>query len=147
MANMFNKYLVLRRDGTVPEWPYLVLGAKDPAVPFAIEALADESQRQGMDADYVSDLRRLADYFDYFRHTYGEGDPDAPAHRQDNPEIVSQITHGSTVPAGFEIGRNSSPTYCPWCGSDVNERGHDSDCSRPLHTEIKLTWSGRVLHV
>lgn len=35
------KYLIKRRDGTVPEWPSLVLGAKDPAAPAAINAYAD----------------------------------------------------------------------------------------------------------
>ena len=29
---LFNKFLVQRRDGSVPEWPWLVMGAADPAV-------------------------------------------------------------------------------------------------------------------
>lgn len=38
---IFNKFLVVRRDGTVPDWPYLVLGARDPAAPAALRTLAE----------------------------------------------------------------------------------------------------------
>lgn len=86
-----DKYLVLRRDNTMPDWPWLVLGAADPAVPHAIRALADESQRLGMDDEYVADLRRLADKFVRWRLSHATGDPDAPPHRVDDPSVIARL--------------------------------------------------------
>lgn len=111
MARLFDKYLVLRRDGTVPDWPYLVMGAADPGVPHAIRAYADwmTSNIYGLDPEYLSDLYRLADSFEEWRRTHTTGDPDAPAHRTDDPEVVSRIKAGST-PDGWRhqpIGRHN----------------------------------------
>lgn len=92
---LFNKFLVVRRDGTVPEWPYLVLGGRDPAAPAAIRALADESDRLGMDPEYVEDLRGLANDFDRYRSEHGDGDPDAPPHRTDDPETIARMRAGT----------------------------------------------------
>jgi hypothetical protein len=86
-----NKYLVLRRDATMPEWPWLVLGAADPAVPHAIRALATASRVEGMDSEYVSDLFDLADKFDAWRQAHAAGDPDAGPHRVDHPAVVSML--------------------------------------------------------
>jgi hypothetical protein len=97
VAKLWDKFLVLRRDGTVPEWPYLVLGARDPAVPFAIRALADESERLGMDPAYADDLRALADDHDEWRLAHGEGDPDAARHRKDDPDVIKRITFGTVA--------------------------------------------------
>lgn len=91
------KYLVLRRDGTAPEWPYFVLGAKDPAAPKALFEYAAECKRQGMDPQYVRDVQDMAnawilyqnDLIDLDAPNLGLGDPDAPPHRKDNPETVA----------------------------------------------------------
>ena len=32
------KFLVVRRDGSVPHWPHFVLGARDPGAPTALRA-------------------------------------------------------------------------------------------------------------
>src|SRR5215467_4596370 len=90
---LFNKFLVIRRDGSVPEWPYLVMGARDPAVPPALRAYADAAH--GMDEEYLSDIRALADSFEQYRMIHGPGDPDAPPHRPDDPEVVRMIRGGS----------------------------------------------------
>jgi hypothetical protein len=90
------KYLVQRRDGTIPEWPYFVIAAKDPAAPAALRAYADAAEVYGMDTKYVSDLRKLADEFEDYRHIYGEGDPDAPPHRKDNPDIIEKMRTGKS---------------------------------------------------
>jgi hypothetical protein len=99
---LWNKFLVLRRDGTVPDWPYLVLGARDPAAPHALRAYGNEAARLGMDMEYVNDIHRLADDFEKFRREHGDGDPDASPHRQDDPAIVSQLKWGSTPPSRGE---------------------------------------------
>jgi hypothetical protein len=88
------KYLVLRRDGTVPEWPNFVIGAKDPAAVAALLAYAKEAEARGFDAAYVADVRRLANEFYAYRVKNGEGDPDAPPHRKDDAEVVRMMKEG-----------------------------------------------------
>lgn len=89
-----DKYLVVRRDGSVPEWPSFVLGARDPAAAKALVAYADECDRLGMDKQYVIDLHRLASEFDTYREQHGKGDPDASPTRRDNPQVVVAMKHG-----------------------------------------------------
>lgn len=85
------KYLVLRRDGTVPEWPYFVIGAADPAASRALIAYAAAAAAAGMDPKYVADIRFLASYFDDWRRQHSTGDPDAPRHRTDDPEVIAKM--------------------------------------------------------
>jgi hypothetical protein len=93
---LWDKYLVQRRDGTVPDWPYIVMGAADPAAPAAIRAYALAAEGLGMDPAYVADLKRLAFSFEDWRRQHDQGDPDAPPHRPDDPEVVARIKAGST---------------------------------------------------
>jgi hypothetical protein len=88
------KYLVKRRDGTVPRWPYFVIGGCDPAAPAALRAYADEAERLKMDPAYVADVRSMAADFDDWRDAEGDGDPDAPRHRTDDPAIVAEMAKG-----------------------------------------------------
>jgi len=88
------KYLVLRRDGTIPEWPYFVIGAADPAAPNAIRAYAYTCREYGMDPKYINDLMDLAQDFEIWRENHSAGDPDAPKHREDNPEIIEKMREG-----------------------------------------------------
>lgn len=89
------KYLVQRRDATVPPWPWFVLGASDPAAPEAIIAYALKCRVLGKDPQYVADLLDLAAEFEGRRQRNGEGDPDAPRHRVDDPAIVALMPqHG-----------------------------------------------------
>ena len=83
------KFLVVRRDGSVPAWPHFVMGARDPAVPHALRAYADKADDLGFDPDYGRSIRELADDFDAYRVREGNGDADAGPHRWDYPEIVA----------------------------------------------------------
>lgn len=85
------KYLVKRRDGTIPEWPYFVIGGADPAASVALRAYADEAERLGMDARYVADVRELASDFEDYLAEHASGDPDAPRHRKDDPATVAEM--------------------------------------------------------
>lgn len=89
------KYLVTRRDGTTPDWPYFVIGAKDPAAPAALLAYAQAAEANGMDAEYVADIISLAGAFDAYRYTNGAGDPDAPRHREDDPETIAKMRNAN----------------------------------------------------
>ena len=82
------KFLVVRRDGSVPAWPHFVLGARDPVTPVALRAYADEAARIGYDPEYVASLRELAADFDAYRLAEGPGDADAAPHRSDDPNVL-----------------------------------------------------------
>jgi hypothetical protein len=88
------KYLVKRRDGTIPAWPWFVLGAADPAAPVALKAYADEARRLGFDPQYVNDLYNLAAEFSSYGKDVSNGDPDAPRHRVDDPATVAEMAKG-----------------------------------------------------
>lgn len=88
------KYLLKRRDGTIPMWPFFVIGARDPAGPVALRAYADEAKRLGMDPAYAADVRGLAAEFEDYLEEVGPGDPDAPRHRKDDPTTVAEMRKG-----------------------------------------------------
>jgi hypothetical protein len=93
---LFDKFLVVRRDGSVPDWPYFVIGARDPIAPAALRAYADEAERLGIgDEEWRGDIRGQADDFETYRAEHGDGDPEAPPHRADDPATISQIKAGS----------------------------------------------------
>ena len=91
------KYLVTRRDGTIPDWPYIVLGALDPAAAFALRQYAEKAKELGYDPEYVSDIRKLANQYDEYRATHGDGNPTAPPERTDNPDIVAKMLPGRSA--------------------------------------------------
>jgi len=82
------KFLVVRRDGTIPSWPHFVLGARDPAVPAALLAYAAKATELGFDPEYIASVRELADDFERYRLRAGPGDPDAVPHRIDNSAVI-----------------------------------------------------------
>ena len=90
-ATREGKYpVVLRRDGTVPEWEWFVLGQRDPHAPAALRAYADHAEAGGADPQYVADLREMAEEWKLRRlWETGQGDPDAPPHRTDDPDVLS----------------------------------------------------------
>lgn len=88
------KYLLLRRDGSVVEWPHFPIGAKDPAASAGLRAYADKAEELGFFPQYVADVRRLADEFDAYLAEHGPGDPDRGPHRTDNVEIVAMMRRG-----------------------------------------------------
>ena len=87
------KYLVQRRDGTVPEWPWFVLGGADPLAPWALRLYAVLAFLIGWDRRYAADVWRLARDYDRYRRDPAnrKGDPDAPRHRVDDPAIVAKM--------------------------------------------------------
>ena len=91
------KYLVKRRDGTVPEWPSFVLGARDPAASAALMAYADAASSLGMNAGFVLAVRRLAVEFRDYRAKHGDGDPDRGRHREDDPATVEEMEKGRSA--------------------------------------------------
>jgi hypothetical protein len=85
------KFLVVRRDGTVPHWPWFVLGARDPAAPAALRAYADAGEAAGLDPAFCEDINLLADAWENYRETHGEGDPDAAPHRTEDEGIMTAL--------------------------------------------------------
>lgn len=85
----FGKYLVVRRDGTVPRWPWFVLAAADPNAPFALRAYANRCEAAGCDPAYVADVRRRATEFEEWAALNGPGEPDGPAWRETAPGFAA----------------------------------------------------------
>lgn len=107
------KFLVVRRDGTVPHWPHFVLGARDPAAPKALEAYARECERIGLDLEYCSSILQLAADFANYRLDHGRGDPDAPPHRKDNPDVIAAMRGHDTRISVFVDKRNAQKATQP----------------------------------
>lgn len=97
------KYLVLRRDGTVPDWEWFVLGAKDPWAPAGMRAYAQAAEDGGADPQYVADVRAMASDFAVHRMNSGNGDPDAPLHGTDNPWVAAVLAGRATVAPGVAV--------------------------------------------
>jgi hypothetical protein len=103
------KFLVLRRDGTIPEWPHFVLGARDKAAPAALRAYADAAAAAGMDKEYTASILELANDFEKYRAATGDGDPDAAWHRKDNPLVIKAMNLkpiDGTMLIDVRVGRN-----------------------------------------
>jgi len=98
------KYLIVRRDGTMPEWPSFVLGARDPHAPGALRDYADRAEKAGEDPEYVADVREMADEFEKLRAEMGPGDPSSPKHRKDDPCVLAAMSGLSTL---VPVGRSS----------------------------------------
>jgi hypothetical protein len=80
---------LLRRDGTAVEHPYFAILARDPCAPVALNAYADRAEQLGLPAEFVADVRQLAQEYDDYRNAAGDGDPGAPRHRKDDPAIIA----------------------------------------------------------
>jgi hypothetical protein len=82
------KFLVVRRDGSIPCWPHFVMGARDPAVPDALRAYANKGEELGYDPAFVVSVRELADDYEAYRAKEGPGDADAGPHRVDSSDVI-----------------------------------------------------------
>lgn len=85
------KFLVVRRDGSIPHWPHFVIGARDPAAPVALRAYASACSALCLDPEYVRSINELADDFEQYRQEHGDGDADAAPHRKDNPLVIQAM--------------------------------------------------------
>ncbi len=91
------KYLVLCRDGTVFPEPNFVLGARDPAAPYALRAYATECEQlvaagnANFNIQYIKEIWDLAARMKKVRAELGEGDPGKGPHRKDNPAVIEQM--------------------------------------------------------
>jgi len=90
------KYLVLRRDGTVPPWPSFVLGAGDKAADWTLWFYSWMAWWFGMAKGYRQAVARRAKKFTDWRKQNGEGDPDAGRHRIDDPWVISKMREGQS---------------------------------------------------
>ena len=92
------KYLVRRRDGTVPPWPSFVLGGADPHAEKALRAYADSCESDpAIDPRFIAAVRRWADEFQRWRAEHGHGDPGMGAHRIDDPATIEEMRKGQSA--------------------------------------------------
>lgn len=96
----FGKFLVLRRDGTVPDWTWFVLGAADKNAPAALKAYSWEVRAPMCGEDnhrYADDVYKLSLAFEkerFMREEAGKkkGDPEAPPHRKDDRFVLALMS-------------------------------------------------------
>lgn len=91
------KFLVVRRDGSVPHWPHFVLGARDKYAPGALRHYAKIVRIDGGDEEYAASIEELAHDFEQYRREQGDGDPFAPPHRKDNPRVLEAMRGGPSA--------------------------------------------------
>lgn len=102
------KYLVKRRDGTVPPWPSFVLGGADPIAEVALRAYAREvalildtdtehAEELGLTKEFYHALLRWADEFRKWRMEEGQGDPGKGPHRTDDPATIEEMKKGRSA--------------------------------------------------
>ena len=91
------KYLVKRRDGTIPEWPSFVIGAKDPAAPEALRSYARAAFQLGMDPEYCAEVMGMAEQFEQYRAEHGTGEPDSGHDVIDDFDTVVEMRHGKSA--------------------------------------------------
>lgn len=92
------KYLVKRRDGTIPPWPSFVLGGADPHAEIALRAYATSCAGDPtIDKGFVAALFRWADEFKKWRELVGVGDPGKGKHRKDDPAILEEMKKGRSA--------------------------------------------------
>lgn len=92
------KYLVKRRDGTVPPWPWFVLGGADPLSPWALRfySLLGFLMRH-FTWSYVKSAWRFAAAMRRWRLEHGAGDPGMGPHRKDDPVTVAEMRRGCSA--------------------------------------------------
>jgi hypothetical protein len=88
------KYLVLRRDDTVPEWPWFVLGARDPMASWALWFYSWVGIFYERNWAYLRGCNRKSWEFYRYRQTAGKGDPGKGRHRKDNPAVILRMREG-----------------------------------------------------
>jgi len=98
-----SKYLVIRRDGTVPQWPYLLLGARDPAGADTLRYYARRCRELGTGEQYALDIERLALEFERYREDAG---PSRPG--DDEPRAASRAAHAARIIDDLLYGRKAS---------------------------------------
>jgi hypothetical protein len=102
------KYLVVRRDGTVPKWPSFVLGAADPVAEVGLRAYAlevlrivkedpEQAEVLGLLPEFGERLLRYADEWKEYREKHGQGDPGMGPHRKDDPATIAKMREGQSA--------------------------------------------------
>lgn len=92
------KYLVKRRDGSVPEWPSFVLGGADPMSPATLRFYAVYGFLRGhFTWGFVKAAWRWAATMKWWRRNHWTGDPGRGIHRQDDPVTVAEMRKGMSA--------------------------------------------------
>lgn len=154
------KFLVVRRDGTIPAWPHFVMGARDPHVPAALRAYADDYYRRNFeespgnfDHEYHQSIVELAGDFEAYRAEHGDGDPEAGPHRTDDEVIVTAMRcPGGAVRLLKVTDKYDRAIYERITGDDgdiaaieVNVEGEELDELKRAFSELKGAMKGEEI--
>lgn len=122
------KYLVLRRDGTLPPWPYFVLGAADPAAWDTFAFYVERCRELGYSQQYLDELSAIR--LNFVKPNGPERRPDDGKVWPGNHPIVFQLLK---LHAG---GRGAPPIY------DLNDVLYEHVSERFQHLfKAAHTWA------
>lgn len=139
------KYLVVRRDGSVPIWPHFVLSARDPAAPEALRSYANRCASLKLDRDYRDSIWDLARLFEDYAKDAGAGDPDAGPHRVDSSFVISMMRHetdltgiGQGPAARPDVEYRGALTKIVQLVVSVSQRHEDTDVAELAMAALRL---------
>lgn len=142
------KYLVVRRDGSIPHWPHFVVAGIDPCAAAALRAYANEAKRIDLNTDFWQSIFILADQYEQLAMrarsdtavlgTKGS-DPDKGPHRIDNPAVIEMMRGngdlttyvGSQPEKGGDAPSTSNPTRAAY---------HDAPAGPLAGAEGETAW-------
>jgi hypothetical protein len=104
------KFLVVRRDGSVPHWPHFVIGARDPAAPEALRGYADVCERLGFEAEYVASVRELAGDFYNYRRNRRRREKVLLLHSHDLPMVAEVVEPIRRAIAAADAAASAAPS-------------------------------------
>lgn len=103
------KYLVLRRDGTVLDGPYFVLGCRDKAAPAALREYVRIWERWGsVGTQYNIDVLQIAGMMERARAKLGTDAPANRGERVDNPRVIEQMMNPDRVILAAQDGTDAA---------------------------------------
>ncbi len=109
------KFLVLRRDGTIPEWPWFVMGAEDPLAAGALYHYAGLCEEAGYSKEYVDMVMRAVDAMQSWAATKAMQRPDQAPPRKEDPSVLIKLDIVTPCRECRGSGRSCGINTCSAC--------------------------------
>jgi hypothetical protein len=110
------KYVVVKRDGSIPSWPLFVLGAADRAAPAALRTYATMAKALGVEQDYIDSVMEHAQVFNDWRDNPSNVDPDLDF--ADVLVIARGLLSELTATQRTEVFNHLRKRWCIDCGNE-----------------------------
>lgn len=115
MSFWSGKYLVVRRDGTAPAWPYIVLGARDPSAPAALRAYVEHAiaehdkkiealpkrdrdlPEHALDKEYLQGFMDAAEAFELYALEHNHAPHGGQPWRREADDVMAALRHDNAA--------------------------------------------------